>query len=628
MSLLQDFHFLRPLWLVALLPALLLCLWLLISQRRNVQWTRYVAPNLLPYLLDQIQVKRQRWPLFGVLGLWALAIVALAGPVWQKIPQPVERNTEALVICWDLSPSMVAEDIKPSRLMRSRLKLIDLLQARTDGQVALVAYSAEAYVVTPLTDDRATLINLLPALSPATLPSSGSNPEMALTTALQLLKDGGIRRGNILFLTDEIDPSAFPVMADELARTPHQLTLWGVGTEQGAPIPLPEGGFAKTPGGEIVVARLNESAMRQFAVEQRAYYVPMVTTNSDIETLQQLLSPVSESSKRTDRVFDQWFEHGQYLALLLLPFIALLFRRGWLMSLWLLTALPLGYSPSVQALEWRDLWATRDQQAQADWKNGDKEAAMRFSTPQKRGAALYQQGDYAEAAEQFAQGEGAVDAYNLGNALTRAGQFEEALKAYDEALRQRPNFPEAKDNRAIAEQLAELLKQPEDQQQGESQQDNSDDSGDDSQSGDGQQQQNGDSQQSSSDSSEDGEPQGQEQMSDEQAQQRAAQEQQGSDQENPYSQAADELEQRNEQEAEQRAMQLTEQEEDSGDPQAVVEAPHEPMTEEQQMLEQWLRKVPDDPSGLMRNKFRYQHLQRRQSLRNGNHSNPEAERRW
>src|SRR5690554_571921 len=120
MSLLQDFHFLRPLWLVALLPALLLCLWLLISQRRNVQWTRYVAPNLLPYLLDQIQVKRQRWPLFGVLGLWALAIVALAGPVWQKIPQPVERNTEALVICWDLSPSMVAEDIKPSRLMRSR----------------------------------------------------------------------------------------------------------------------------------------------------------------------------------------------------------------------------------------------------------------------------------------------------------------------------------------------------------------------------------------------------------------------------------------------------------------------------------------------------------------------------
>src|SRR5690606_7644966 len=125
----------------------------------------------------------QRWPLLGLLGLWTLAIVALAGPVWQKIPQPVERNTEALVICWDLSPSMLAEDVKPSRPLRSRLKLIDLLQARTDGQIALIAYSAEAYTVTPLTDHRETLINLLPALSPTTLPSIGSNPEMALTAA-------------------------------------------------------------------------------------------------------------------------------------------------------------------------------------------------------------------------------------------------------------------------------------------------------------------------------------------------------------------------------------------------------------------------------------------------------------
>src|SRR5690606_11113883 len=142
------------------------------------------------FLLDQAHGRLKSWPLYGLLGLWAVAITALAGPVWQKIPQPVERNTDALVICWDLSPSMLAEDVKPSRLVRSRLKLIDLLKTRRDGQVALIAYSGEAYTVTPLTDDRQTLINLLPALSPTTLPTVGSNPEMALNMAVQLLKDG------------------------------------------------------------------------------------------------------------------------------------------------------------------------------------------------------------------------------------------------------------------------------------------------------------------------------------------------------------------------------------------------------------------------------------------------------
>ena len=648
MTLLQDFHFLRPLWFIALVPALLLCIWLLLRQRQSVQWIRYVAPNLLPYLLDQVQLRRKRWPLLGLLGLWVLAIVALAGPVWQKIPQPVERNTEALVICWDLSPSMLAEDVKPSRLVRSRLKLIDLLHAREDGQIALIAYSAEAYTVTPLTDDHETLINLLPALSPTTLPSVGSNPEMALTTALQLLKDGGIRRGNILFLTDEIDPSAFASMADELSRTPHQLTLWGVGTDQGAPIPLPEGGFAKNNAGEIVVARLNEDRLRQFAVEQRAYYVPMVTTNSDIETLQQLFSPNAQSSKRTDRTFDQWFEHGQYLALLLLPFVALLFRRGWLVGIWLLAALPFGYSPQAQALEWRDLWSTQDQQAQADMQKGDAEAATRFTTPERRGTALYNQEKFGEAAQEFAKGDDAVDAYNRGNALTRAGEFDKAVKAYDEALRQRPDFAEARDNREIANQLAELQKQQEQQQEnkqqnneqqkdqqqsGDQQQSESGESGDDSQQGDGQQQ-NADNKQNSSESSENGQAQSPEEMTEEEARERAAQQQQMAnqppgDEENPYSQAAEQAQSEQQENAEQQAREKGEQQEEPGEAQqAMVEAQPEPMTEEQQMLEQWLRKVPDDPSGLMRNKFRYQYMQRRQSLREGNNSNNEAEQRW
>lgn len=652
---LNQFHFLRPLWFLALLPALLLCLGLWLRQRQSQQWVRYIAPNLLPFLLDQVQIRQKKWPLLGVFALWLTAVTALAGPVWQKIPQPVERNTEALVICWDLSPSMLAEDVKPSRLVRSRLKLIDLLQARRDGQVALIAYAAEAYTVTPLTDDRQTLINLLPALSPTTLPSVGSNPEMALTQALQLLKDGGVRRGNILFLTDEIEPAALDFMADELSRTPHQLTLWGVGTEQGAPIPLPDGGFAKNRQGEIVVARLNEGALQTFAKEQRAYYLPMLPTSSDIETLVQLLSPQNRNTQRSDRVFDQWFEHGQYLPLVLLPFVAWLFRRGLIFTWLLLALLPFGYSPRAQALSWQDLWLTEDQQAQRELQRGNSEAATRFTTPERRGAALFAQQEYDAAAKEFAAGDDAADAYNRGNALAHAGRFEEAVKAFDQALKQRPGFPEARDNRAIAQQLADLQKQQQSEQQQQSgQQQNSGDQ-QDAQNGQEQgsdqqqsgQNQSGEQSQDSAgggDQEADAEPgqsgeqeqSGPDEMSDEEAAQRAAREQEEDEadaEENPYSAAQPKEPGAEQAGEEQRSVpQQVEpgQEAPEGEKiQGLAEMSSEPMTEEEQMLEQWLRKVPDDPSGLMRNKFKYQYLQRRQSLRDqGPYSNNQAEQRW
>lgn len=636
---LQEFHFLRPLWFLALIPVVLLCIGLWLQQKRGQQWLRFIAPNLLPYLLDRAQIQQRKWPLLGLFFLWLLATLALAGPVWQKIPQPVERNTQALVICWDLSPSMLAEDVKPSRLTRARLKLIDLLQTRREGQVALIAYSGEAYTVTPLTDDRQTLINLLPALSPTTLPSVGSNPEMALTQALQLLKDGGIRRGDILFLTDEIDPDAMDFMASELKPTPHQLTLWGVGTEQGAPIPLPEGGFAKNRQGEMVVARLNEGALQNFAKRQGYFYLPMLPTGSDIETLTQLLSPQVQDTRRTDRVFDQWFEHGQYLCLLLLPGLLWLFRRGLVFCWFALALLPLGYSHEARALSWDDLWLNKDQQAERDLAAGDESAATRFSTPLKRGAALYQQGDFESAAKEFAESQDAVAAYNQGTALTRAGRYQEAIKAFDESLELRPDFPEAEQNRAIAEQLAKLQQENQQDQQSPDQQ--KDDQQKDSQQQDSDQQKGDQKQQDAneekstgqdgnSSESQDGKPQ---EMSEEEAQKRMAeqqnkeqqekeqQEQQGAQnqkEENPYSQ----IEGRP-----QVSENAAESDEEPTDEIAAME--QQPMTEEQQMLEQWLRKVPDDPSGLMRNKFKYQYLQRRQSLRDqGSYPNNQAEQRW
>lgn len=648
-EIIQHFHFLRPWWFLALIPALLCAVALWFNQKQDQQLNRIFNPEFLPFLLDKAQIEHKKWPIFGIFALWLATVVALAGPAWKKVPQPVERNTQALVIAWDMSPSMLAEDLKPSRLARSRLKLIDLLNTRTDGQVALIAYSGEAHIVTPLTDDYRTIINLLPALNPSTLPSAGSNPEMALAQAIELLDNAGANKGDILFLTDAIAPSAFDSMASSLRKTDHTLTIWGVGSTEGAPIPLPNGGFAKSNSGEIVIAKLNENELQQFASRQDGNYVPLQTRDSDIATLSQLLEPRQKQTERSERTFDQWLEHGQFLPLLLLPFIALFFRRGLIFSVLLMVGVGSLAPRQAQALEWERLWLNQDQRAQKRLEQGEAEAARQFTSPERRGAALYRNEAFLDAAEEFSRGESAEDAYNRGNALAHAGRFEQAIEAYDEALRQNPDLKKAEDNRSIAQQLADLAQQQEEQkesdqsqenQQGDQEGDKEGDQGEQSegqnQPGEGGEQDENRNQESSTDDAEkesqnSGEQSAQdsEEMSDEQAQKKADE---ADTEQNPYSNAEQEQEESEEQQnqgaaraAQEDASQAPEDEQQA---QAAVEM-GEPQTEEEQMLEQWLRKVPDDPSGLMRNKFKYQHMQRQRQLSPPSpYSDNQAAQRW
>lgn len=640
------FHFMRPWWLLAILPVILITVLLWLNQKNSQQWQRFISPHLLPHLLDATQIKQKRWPLLGLTALWLISIFALAGPVWEKIPQPIEQDASALVICWDLSPSMLAEDIKPSRLIRSRLKIIDLLQSRKEGQVALIAYSGEAYTVTPLTDDVKTIVNLLPALTPTTLPSVGSNPEMALEQAQQLLKDGGIAKGDILFITDEIDQNAFDFFESELSASPHQLSIWGVGTKEGAPIPLPEGGFAKSRG-EMIIAKLNENALLQLSSQINAYYIPMQTTDRDIKSINQLLSSLEKQTQKTDRVFDQWFEHGQYLVFLLLPFFAYFFRRGLIFSLLFIACLPMVPTRPVYAMNWQDLWQTQDQQVQKQLDQGDEDAALHFKGHDRRGSELFKQQKYEEAAKQFTQGNGTTDAYNQGNALTFSGKYEEAIEAYNHALKQDPNHFRAQSNRNIAQQLADAQKKQEQQQEGKDgdQQDENKDNekkSEDEQKKDGDQKSDSDQQEGENgDQQKSDEPKDSDQQSDQQQSDPNQEESGQKPEDNPYSeentQQQAEQKQNPEDKDEAKEQQLTkeeaEKEQQEAEQQAQAMTQAQEMSaeeaEEKQMLEQWLRKVPDDPSGLLRNKFQYEYMKRRQSVQTTSpYSNNDPEDRW
>ncbi|RYZ83053.1 MAG: VWA domain-containing protein, partial [Proteobacteria bacterium] len=234
---LSQFHWLRPLWLIVLVPAVLLVIFLWRQKRQAYQWQQLVAPELLPFLLDGKTVQTKKSLLWFLLLAWILSVIAIAGPSWIKRPIPVEKNQNALVILLDLSYSMISEDIKPSRIARARLKIADILRERKDGQTALVAYAGEAHTVTPISDDSSTIVSLLSSMHPNIMPLQGSNTEDAVERGIQLLHDAGAMKGDLLLVTDGVVPEAFEKIQTLLAGKKIHLNILGVGTTQPAPIP-------------------------------------------------------------------------------------------------------------------------------------------------------------------------------------------------------------------------------------------------------------------------------------------------------------------------------------------------------------------------------------------------------
>ncbi|MDX1481443.1 MAG: VWA domain-containing protein [Woeseiaceae bacterium] len=594
-----DFHFLRPEWLFAMPAVVIVTLWLARRQLAPGSWQRIVDPGLAPHVLSRRQMKGAalRWWLVFLGGV--LATLSLAGPSWNRVEQPVFRSEQAIVVALDLSRSMDAQDVSPSRLARAKLKILDILERRSSGQTALIVYSANAFTVTPLTTDADTVAALVNSLGTDIMPSRGSYPVAAIRKGQQLLEQAGVLFGEILLITDSgASPGAIEA-AEELREAGYTLSVLGVGTLDGAPIPRAGGGFVTDRSGQIVVPRLDPTGLQQLAAAGGGRYSALTADEDDLD---RLLSGEVGGGASTDQdlATDQWQEEGPWLLLLLVPLASLAFRKGWVLTALVFVA-PLASEP-VHALSWQDLWKTPDQQGRDSLEAGDaNSAAQQFEDREWRAVANYRAGDYAESAAGFARSEDADGYYNYGNALARLGEFEAALDAYDRALEIDPDAEDARHNRDLIE---ELMQQQDSQSgdQGEQQQ---------SQEGGGAQQSEGDSQsdeanqesqagdtgEESPDS--DGSPRDQE-MSDEDLQ------------------ALEEELQRAAQQAEQQAAE-GEQEMD----QAMVEAERRAQ-EQQAAMEQWLRRIPDDPGGLLRRKFRYQY-QRQGRDQDGNNLWPDDE---
>jgi Ca-activated chloride channel family protein len=602
-----EFHFLRPYWFLALIPLALL-LWMSYHTYRNDSgWQKVCDQWLLPYLLMIHRSARQGWWV-GLLGLgWLMAILALAGPTWSKQTQPVFSMQKGHMIVLDLSRSMGAADLKPTRLARARFKVADILARSQEGQTGLVVFAGDAFVVSPLTQDAATITALLPALDPTIMPVQGSRADLGLREAAALLQQAGFNQGDILLVADGINGESALTTVRELRNDGFRVSVLAVGTQGGAPIPLSEGGFLKDSSGNIVIPQTNLEAMESLSREGGGRYALLSNDSSDLDwLLAEPMHSLAEEVQGTDQETVVWREVGPWLVVGLLPLAAFAFRRGWLLIL-LVLIMP---HPSW-ALSWGDLWQRRDQQVNQALQQGDFERAADLATDlMQRGIAAYRQGRYDQAASAFAQAPGANAHYNRGNALARLNRFEEALAAYDTALAVDPHMQDAKANRDLVEELLRQQRQQA-QQNNNSDQDNAQEVNNSqgeqaqqtNQQGQGQRQSNpSQTQNNNQQASADSQTSKNHQQSSQATQTPASDSQTSPD--------ASDSKKKTHQTANQAEEQATKQQDARQNSTLAQTEDDFSRAEGQQMMEQWLRRIPDDPGGLLRRKFLYQYQRR------------------
>ncbi|WP_144213949.1 vWA domain-containing protein [Shewanella donghaensis] len=657
----MDLHFIRPEWLLALIPLILIGLYLWRHTQKQSAWQNYIAPHLASTLISEsAQIKKQpKWVL--ILG-WFIAVIAISGPAVNKQSLPVFASEQGRVLVMDMSLSMYATDQKPNRLSQAKYRATDFLTNLKEGETGLIAFAGDAFTISPLTRDNSTLLNLLPTLTPDIMPVRGSDLAAALTLAQQLLGQGGHITGDIIVMTDGVNAAQYSDAVKALSGSRYRVSVMAFGTQQGAAIQLPDGQLMRDNGGEIVVDKTDFSLLEKLVQPTGGLMLPARADGAALSQLESWLSN-DGSAKATELEGEAWQDLGPYIALLLIVPVLLSFRFT-LIPVFSLFTLGLMMQPSpAQANTWDDLWQTADQQASEQYNQAQSEedftkAAEQFNQPLWQASAQYKAGDYENALAGFEQDETANGLYNQANSLMQLNKIDDAIERYQQALTKQADFPQAQKNLALAEQIKQQQEQSDQNQQGEDNQSDENQS-DEKQSDDKSEQNQSEGEQSKSDPSQDDTSQdqqsegeqskdNQQQPSDEQSkdtQQNDAQDNDSSDSEDNSQNQSQQDEQaaatndaemqadsqenqqadaqkddkatdaaqtkgQSQQQPQEQPVEPTDQKPESTQAVASSELSEEPLPAD---LERALRAVSEDPQVLIRNKMLLEYQKRRQN---------------
>ena len=654
---LNQFHFLRPEWFAAIIPLLLLVILIRKATAKQSGWQSVIPSHLYQYMVIGKTEVGAKPPIMLLAIAWFVSVIALAGPTWERLPQPVYQLKMGHVLVIDMSLSMRATDMTPDRLTRAKYKAIDLVNAIGEGEMGLVAYAGDAFVISPLTEDAANITTLIPSLSPEIMPVPGSDPLLGIESAAALLTNAGYNSGMIYWITDGIELAQQNELQEYVASIPFTLNALTVGTAEGAPIRQQSGELLKDHTGSIVIPKLNDNAVKGVVKTSGGRFESFTSNDTDIEALAaiSLLDKGNSEEDEEDSNIqgDQWKEVGPYLVVLLLPLAAFAFKRG-LVFLLLVGLLSPPVMQKAHALQGSDVASERqsgiensaqpkslswwqkpfmndNQEALNSYQRGKyKDAVSQFDDKLWKASSLYKSGEYERALAAFENIPGPESLYNQGNALAKLGKLEKAIEKYELALQEAPDFEDAKANKKIIEDLLEQQAQQEKQNQQQNQQQGSD------------QNQNQDTQQNNGedDQQQSGEPNNQDgEQNDNSDQQSGQNQQQNSTEQNGEQQNSDNAERSEDSEpsepeqqepssqqdnadqgenAQQNSAQALNEEESSAQEAEAMQSQAGELSdaekEELQRMESLMRRVPDDPAFLLKRKMQLE-AQKRQRQR-------------
>ena len=620
---LEQFHFLEPLWLLALIPLMLIVWFAFQANSDSKAWEKVIDSQLLSLLLQKGDKNSNLFPKFLLATAWIITVIALADPVWEKVSRPIFQTNSARVIVLDLSNSMLIDDLKPNRLARARFKIEDILSREEEGQTALVLFAGDAFTAAPLTRDTETIRSMLKVLNPQIMPAQGSRADLGLLKAHELLKQSGITSGQVLLIADGISRRSLGLTAAKRLREDgHSVSVMAVGTETG--------GLLNFRNRSSVNIKLEAQSLNEISEAGGGNYSLITTNNSDLNSLLSVFSDKDAINNKkepdnNDLQNKEWKSTGPYLVLILLPFAALAFRKGWLLNIFaafILFSLVMkpqdviaAENPSPKTLEniFEVLSKNKAQRFDKALKNKQFKKALTLSNdPLSKGSAEYKLENYEDALKSFKQAEGADGRYNEANTLAKLEKYKEAITAYDEALKFNPKMQDALDNKkAIQKFLKKQERSKENQQSSNENQEKSDSekNEEDQQNADSKQDQQSDSESAQNDEKkEDGK---ENQFSD-------ANKDLDKNKEEPEDQKLDSAkDQNNDKKQDEAELAKQQQNEESLSSDAekelnrIKEQAEELNQEEKMAAEQWLRRIPDDPGGLLKRKFRHQYNQNR-----------------
>ena len=447
----EDFHFLRPQLLWLLIPVLILLVIGLFGLRESVKWKHVIAPHLRPFMIQKGSDQIKKWMHIGLFLVLSMAVLGSAGPTWRQIELPEKVLETPFVILLDLSQSMMATDIQPSRLERAKFKISDLLEAKPGANVALIAYAGSAHTVVPLTKDYNIIKSHVKSLSPDIMPIPGSD----LQAALELCKSIISRTtapGTTLIVSDDFNDDSFNLIQEFAMDPKNKVVIMPVNTLKGSSIPSMKSNTQLRDGaGVIVNSSLNTNVINKLESIESISISALTLDKSDMQLLAKNISKNLQFKEAVEEKENNWKDEGLWLVIPLALFLLFWFRKGWVLYSFLILAT---FSSCKKEAKFKDLWLSKDYQGQQAYdKDAYQEAAELYSDPLHEGVAWYKSGDYDKAIEAFEKDSTAIGAYNLGLSYYKNGDYEAAELAFGKATELDPEFENAVKNKALMNQL-------------------------------------------------------------------------------------------------------------------------------------------------------------------------------